>query len=193
MKNIFNTIKEQFQLHIEYDTLDGNLEEHIKKVNQQIKRRDLLEYLAIIFVFTTFSYQLFCGVNSTYQYVGLILILTSCFVVAYVLFKNKSRNQDELYTLPFKSYLEKQKSFLENQIKLLDNVLYWYLGLPTIGLFLIQIDGSSLGQNKIIYLTFVFIFFLGIVWINKRAARSLEPYLNKINTSLDELEEDEID
>ena len=60
MKNIFNTIKERFQLHIEYDTLDGNLEEHIKKVNQQIKRRDLLEYLAILFVFTTFSYQLFC-------------------------------------------------------------------------------------------------------------------------------------
>ena len=58
MKNIFESVKNKFQLHLSYDTLEGNLEHQIKKVNQQIKRRDLLEYGAILFVFTTFLYMI---------------------------------------------------------------------------------------------------------------------------------------
>lgn len=191
MKNIFESVKNKFQLHLSYDTLEGNLEHQIKKVNQQIKRRDLLEYGAILFVFTTFLYVMMTGSNSVFQTIGIILILLSCFIVSYMLFKNRSRTSDTNYTLPLNEFLQKQKYFLENQIKLLNNVVYWYLGLPSIGLVLLQIDGGVFDLHKIIYLLIVTLLFSTIIALNKKAAKSLEPFLEKINISLDELSEDE--
>ena len=104
MKHLFEKIKHRFQVNIDYNQLDGHIEDHIKKVNQQIKRRDLLEYSAILFVFTSFMYQLVSGQNSMFEIIGILLIIMSCFIVGITLYKNRANTLDKL-TLYHSKYI----------------------------------------------------------------------------------------
>ncbi len=204
LKNIWTNENVSNQISIDTSELKKELSHKINRIQQNVKRRDLMEVLAAFFGIAIFGYMLYL--------VPFMIMKLSCLLgvlwFVFIVYKfRKSSNQKEIdLSLPLVSQLKQQKKMLLEQIALLNSSVYWYVLPPFIVsvLFIIGLEIPSdqdwntfmvkgivpvLTLIKIIAIGLMTVFFGVIFWINKRAVKKeLIPILKDVEKIENELE-----
>lgn len=170
------------------------IEGETKKLDREIKFRDILESIIALALIPVFCYRMF-HVHSLTEMAGTIVLTLSCLYIPYKLYKARKHHGSRLTSV--KAFLELERDKVKAQMTLLGSVLTWYL-LPLLtGIILVSLGVrvDELGHfvfDKVLigYLSFVFVFFLLIWYVNVRTVRKkFQPILTKIEQRLAELDQ----
>lgn len=173
-------------------SLVKSLEKETNKVDKSVKRRDFMEISIALLLIPVWAWKLFYSA-SLLQTIGLWVAIIACLYIPYKLLKARqveSAKDDSLL-----SFLFVEKSKLEKQKQLLETVATWYLAPLTLAIVLITAGGTvdesgipQISQQLIVYYLFVALLYVGIYFMNKRAAKKkFSPLLDKVNQRIQEL------
>jgi hypothetical protein len=193
LKDIWKNISPPISVSIESKTIIQNLTQKVKKMDRSLFRRDFLEVLAAIFVII-----FFIGASLSY---GNFIKKVGCWGIAlgasWVIYKivdvRKYKKGLKQHEGDLIQHLHIYKVYMEKQMQLLDNILYWYilpLGLPAILLHFGD-DFSSISK----WLRFLILNVgVGILihYLNKNAAKGFKPIIDDITKQLDILKNQDL-
>jgi len=192
-------LKQDWQQTLSSAPTTDNLKEVIKvlekettKIDNEIKRRDILEISIAILLIPVWIYGLFNSV-SLMQTTGYIIAIVSCCYIPYRLVKAKRITISTDKSI--KAFLETEKQKTQQQKQLLESIVWWYIAPLTISIVLITlgatVNGTGMPQlNSILtsYYGFLLLLIVGIYLLNKRAAKKkFAPLLKQIEQRLAEL------
>lgn len=170
------------------------LEHETKKVDKEIKRRDILEITIALMLIPFWVFGLFYSAGII-QSIGLILAILNSIYIPYRLVSAKKINVSKESSI--RSYLENEKQKISQQKSLLEGVVSWYIAPITISIILITLGASvdasgipQLSESLMIYYGFVTILIVAVYFLNKRAVtKKFTPLLSSIDKKLQELKE----
>ncbi len=170
------------------------LEHETKKVDKEIKRRDILEITIALMLIPFWVFGLFYSAGII-QSIGLILAILNSIYIPYRLVSAKKINVAKESSI--KSYLENEKQKISQQKSLLESVMIWYIAPITISIILITLGASvdasgipQLSESLMIYYGFLTILIVAVYFLNKRAVtKKFTPLLSSIDKKLQELKE----
>jgi hypothetical protein len=147
----------------------------------KIRRRNLREYLAAVFVLA------FCSVNLARTYlvgarVGSALIVAGVLYVMYQLHARGSAKSAPV-DASLATYLDFHRRELERQRDLLRRIWSWYLG-PLIPGFLVLVVSGAIAHPRpwiVAYAISAFVFFLLVAKLNRQAARKLQREIDELD------------
>ena len=155
----------------------------------KIKRRNLIEWLACLVVVGLHAHDAFDSANKLILIGNLIVVFAGLFI-AVVLWRKGRVSLDADPTLDAVGFIKAHAHALETQAKLLSRVPLWYLSPIAIGLsFLFAGRYPTNGQPSMGWLltvTFVALVFIGITWMNLRAARKLRVDAKALRSELND-------
>ena len=154
--------------------------------NKAVKRNAYTEIVVSIMLIPVFSY-LAIEIPFMLSKIGAIIITLSMILIIYKMLQSQQK-ENEKFDLPIQSFLLNRKQLLLNQIKLIDNVLYWYILPPGIGVLLFVIGASASLFSLIISLVLSVLVYVFIYIINKRAVKKrFKPLLEELENCINEL------
>ena len=170
------------------------LEHETKKVDKEIKRRDILEITIALMLIPFWVFGLFYSAGII-QSIGLILAILNSIYIPYRLVSAKKINVSKESSI--RSYLENEKQKISQQKSLLEGVVSWYIAPITVSIILITLGASvdasgipQLSESLMIYYGFVTILIVAVYFLNKRAVtKKFTPLLSSIDKKLQELKE----
>lgn len=170
------------------------LEHETKKVDKEIKRRDILEITIALMLIPFWVFGLFYSAGII-QSIGLILAILNSIYIPYRLVSAKKINVSKESSI--RSYLENEKQKISQQKSLLEGVVSWYIAPITVSIILITLGASvdasgipQLSESLMIYYGFVIILIVAVYFLNKRAVtKKFTPLLSSIDKKLQELKE----
>ena len=186
----------------EVEALDSNqdlgpaievLEKETISFDKQIKRRDFIETFAAAICIPAWLYGL-AKADHWMETTGLIILLLACIFIPVILWKTRVTETDKLVGI--KSFLMNEKAKVQKQIKLLSNVVVWYIGPIFSGVMLLTLGANidaegqlQLSSQMWTYYGFVVVLCVGIYFLNKQGVnKKFKPILEKIESQLTELE-----
>ncbi len=128
-KNIIDIWKHSVDnliLNIDHATLISELKAKVNKLDRSIRIRNILEIAAALVLIPIFSYWAFQEPSLVFKAGCAITVLWGLYVI-YRLISTRNNKPANLEDLPLKMQLVKQKEYLLKEVKLLDQVLYWYI------------------------------------------------------------------
>lgn len=156
------------------------------KFYRAIRRRNLIEYVACVFVVVSFSAYVFV-LPDVLQRIGSGLIVLATFYVARQLHRRGSAEAPEKAgAMPLYAFVRSQ---LVRQRDAVRSVFWWYL-LPFLPGLVLMVVGSwnvrathpeGPGWRDAVGLTVVAAVFTGIWWLNQLAARKLQKRIDEID------------
>ncbi|MBO3696821.1 hypothetical protein [Roseivirga sp. E12] len=204
LKDIWRNSSQVEKIKIDLSNLLTDLNKRAKRLNNVIKNRDRREIIAsalgaILFMY--FAYE----VPFIIARIGCLLTITWFVYLVYKLRNNRSLKRPIDLTQSFRQQLENQRQNMEQEAKLLNSVLYWYVLPPFIAnvVFILGIGDPSISnwesglleylpvtmESKLRMIGFIALFNVLIVWINKRAVKkTLKPIIDDIDRLQKQLE-----
>jgi len=169
------------------DELSNEIISKLDKFNKAVKRNAYTEIVVAIILIPVFSY-LAIEIPFMLSKIGAIIIALSMVHIIYKMLQAQKK-EIENFDLPMQEFLSNRKQQLLKQIQLIDNVLYWYILPPGIGVLLFVIGASVSLFTLIISLVLSVLIYVFIYIINKRAVHKrfnplleeLESYINELN------------
>jgi CubicO group peptidase (beta-lactamase class C family) len=140
--------------------------------DRTISRRDYGEVAACIFIVGWFAWDLFSGNNSWLTQAGCAVLVVSAVFIAGRLVVSKSRLPKAEPDAPLFEAVKVELQKVENQIRLLKSVAWWYLLPLFVGVMMHRWGGSGSLLSKLVYSTVVLVVYAFIHWLNRRAARN---------------------
>lgn len=176
LKNLWRTASQDVKVTLHTGELREEINRTLKKVDRTIRLRNMRELAVIVVLIPIFAFIAY-SVQPLLSKIGAIMIIPSCLLVVYTLRRVK-RYRVKDATLPFQEYLLQYRNYLEQEKKLLDNVLWWYIlpGTGSIMLFFI-------GFRSFIMAAFALVIAVIIFVLNKYTAGK---YFKPLVESLDE-------
>ncbi|MFB6230666.1 MAG: hypothetical protein ABEL04_05860 [Salinibacter sp.] len=160
-----------------------------ESLDQRIWRRDLLESIAALAVVLFFGWIVFQA-SSWWIQSGALIVIAGGVYIHWRLRRARTRYNDSSLDRPVAEVIRTERAKIEEQIQLLDTILWWYLAPLVLGVLLI-IFGSdgwswvSLGQTAIVLLIAA-----GIYALNQRGRRcTFEPRREELTRLLEQVEE----
>jgi hypothetical protein len=174
-------------ININQNLLLMNLTKQLTGIDKKLKNRDMLEMAAAVLVGVFFSVQFYLT-DSLQTKIGSSILVFSSLLITYKLLAARKTPLQEYAGNTTKSFLLASRNKVQNQIRLLRNVLYWYLLPLYLGLivFITSTTGGLL--ISIIYIPLVTFFFYKIYQMNKKAAAALRPTIVEIDQALQQME-----
>ena len=155
----------------------------------KIKRRNVIEWLACLVVVGLHAHDAFDSANALILTGNLIVVFAGLFI-AVVLWRKGRVSLDADLTLGAVEFINAHANALDAQAKLLSRVPLWYLSPIAIGLgFLFAGRYPTNGQPSMGWLltvTFVTLVFVGIAWMNLRAARKMRDDAEALRSELND-------
>jgi hypothetical protein len=197
----FDDLKASWQAKIESDKGAQDLTLMIKllaketsKVDKSIRRRDIIEISIALLLIPVWSWQLLHAASFV-ESIGLWIAILACLYIPYKLIKAK--RVDAPKDSSVMAFLQVEKVKIENQIKLLESIAVWYLSplmlaivLTTAGATIDESGMPKITEQLAIYYGFCALLYIGIYFLNKRAAKKkLKPLLDKIKQRISDLNE----
>jgi uncharacterized membrane protein len=164
-----------------------DLDSQLKSFDRNIKNRDRREIIAAVIIIPAFGIGAFLCPGILTK-IGLSMVVLFGILVIYMLRSVRKYKADN-FSLPIKEYLLKHRQYLIKERNLLDNVLYWYILPPFIGVILFFI-GCKLESYKLIILILIVIAFNAFAYyINKMTVKKdFDPLIKRIDLSIYDLE-----
>ena len=208
LKEIWKHSSETENIRLDLSRLMTELNNKMNRIEKTIRKRDITEISASVFgilIFGYFAYEIPFPITK-------IACLLSIVWFGYVIYRfknNKKRKRPVDLSLAFRDQLENQEKNMQQEAKLLNTILYWYVLPPLFANILFIIGfGNPADYNwaplivreaseflpialnmKIIYVASSVLFNVFVIWINKRAVRkNLNPVIKDINIMILELE-----
>lgn len=176
------------KINIDSPKFLSDMDKEFKRFENRIDQRDKREILAIIFSILFYGVMIAFRKFTVFENIGFSLLIAYSLFVLYMLLKVKNAKPVFSISQSVKEQLINYKKYVQQQQKLLENVLYWYL-LPMIpGLFFLFMEKGMIAivASSII----VGLIFFGIYKLNKRAADvNFNPLLDEISIAIKRLEE----
>ena len=197
LKNIWRNSSHISEISIETNQLIDELHTKVTSIQKTIKNRDLREISASIIGIIVFSFLMYEIPFPITKLACAISIIWFVFVIIKFR-KSKLQNTPEKLSLSLIEQLNYKEKTLQQQVRLLNSAVYWYVGPSFLSniIFIIGLKNpldynwtNSIAQEflplttnaKIITLIGLAIFNLFIIWINKIAAKKgMQPILENI-------------
>lgn len=207
LKDIWRNSSQMERIKFDLSRLIVDLNDKATKLNNVIRKRDRREIIASVFASALFIYLAY-SVPFLIARIGCVLAVASFGYLVYRLRHNRELKKPIDLTLSFKDQLARQRQNMEQEAKLLNTVLYWYILPPFIAqvIFIFGIgDPSAIGwesqllehlpltmYSKLRFIGFVALFNLLVVWLNKRAVKkSITPIIEEIDRLQQQLEKED--
>ncbi|NMP17065.1 hypothetical protein [Thalassotalea sp. Y01] len=168
------------------------LEKETKKMDKEVKRRDILEISIAVLLIPVWVYGLFNSV-STMQTIGLCIAILSCVYIPYKLVSAKQITPQKNSSI--RDFLLTEKQKVKQQKQLLESIVWWYIAPLTSAILLITL-GATVNESGFVQInTHLFFYYgcvvllvVGVYFLNKRAAKKkFGPLLENIEQRLAEL------
>ena len=188
LKKIWQGASEEALIQFNKSNLLKEMEQKLQRFDDKIKHRNSGEIalaLALIPIFTLIGYY----TPYLLSRLGVGIIILGCLIVILKLLHTRKQKPKNDNTTNLKQQLITSKIYVEQEKKLLNTVLYWYI-LP---LFVGGILFTA-GKPKSLWLLGFFILIQilvsGYIWrLNKRAVKNeFNPLIEQIEATLEELE-----
>lgn len=157
---------------------------------RKIRRQDLFETLAAVFVVAAFGYEAATSTTWLARIGALIVVGSSVFVVWWLRRARKAgavRSMD----LPVAERLRAERERIDLQIRLLETVLWWYVGPLAVGAVLFALGLETGTVATTLTLSVVAAGCVFVWWLNRRVVRRrLRPRRDEMTRSLDGLQEE---
>jgi hypothetical protein len=114
------------EIHINQSALIMNLTNEIRDIDRKARGRDMLELAAAAVVAIFFSVRFYLT-TSIQTKVGCGILVLGCIIIACKLLAAYNRRTGKQEDQSARTYLIHARKKVQNQIKLLSSVLYWYL------------------------------------------------------------------
>lgn len=168
----------------------GFVKERSKAFDDAIRKRDRRETIAAAMVFLFFLSFVFVADPSWLTQVGVGLVLAGSALSVWMLRRARRRPMDASAALPLAEVLRSEREKVERQIRLLRNVLWWYIGPLAIGVVLVVVGTDGLSWYTVGYTVLVAVVSAVIYRLNQREVqRELLPRRQELTRLLHELEE----
>lgn len=178
---------ESQQLDINPDQLLQSIDLSVAKMERLVRRRDRREIGAAVCMIPIFLYCMFIFVNP-FAKTGAAIITAGCLLsIARILRAKKAIVREDASSAVI-FYLQVSLKKVQNQVKLPDTVLWWYLLPLSTGVLCLFYSFSMPIAIKIIY-TIVVVAMGGFIYfLNKRAVRKyLRPLEQSLTSALNKL------
>jgi Flp pilus assembly protein TadB len=160
-----------------------------KAFDEKIRRRDRIEAIAAAFVFLIFSLALL--EPSWVVRAGALLVMGSSVFIYWTLRRARRGYALPSADQPVAEAIRTEREKVDEQISLLENVLWWYILPPTVGLFLVVIGDAGFSWFALGYGTVIVALGIGIYHYNQRAVRrDLRPRRRELTQLLQQIEEE---
>ncbi|MBL4655994.1 MAG: hypothetical protein JKY33_09250 [Bacteroidia bacterium] len=177
------------RIQLERSTLLRDVSKELNTIEKAVKRRDLLEISAAIFVAVAFI-PIAITAPGLISKIGAGLVIPSSLFVIFKLLQVKKYQKPKGLARSLKENLIHQRDFLEKQKALLDTVLYWYILPPAIGITMYVIGLNSSLSALVTRLSVLLVMYVAVYFLNKHAVKKdLIPLLEKTNLAISEIEE----
>lgn len=195
MKDIWFSSKGVDKINIEPTQLMNSLNQKMKKLDRTLFFRDFREIIAAIIVMGIYGYKAMFENVMVQKATSILIVLWAIYVIYRLVDVKKFKKRIDI-SQSFKNQLLQQRTYLQQQSHLLNNILSWYVG-PFAIILTIRIVGKSFGDPLLtqlysygISLGVLYLLCWGLYVLNKRAAmKTYVPLIEKIDEVLVGLEE----
>ena len=164
-----------------------------KKIDQEVKRRDILEISIALLLIPVWIYGIINSA-STMQTIGCVLAIFTSLYIPYRLINAKQVSAPKNNSM--KEFLINERQKVIQQKALLESVFWWYISPITISVMLItlgaNVDEAGVPQisgQMMVYYVFVVLLVIGIYFLNRRTAQKrFAPLLENIEQRLAEVD-----
>jgi protein-S-isoprenylcysteine O-methyltransferase Ste14 len=160
--------------------------------DRKIRRRDRREGIAAALVFLFFSLQL--ADPSWVVRIGALIVMGSSVFIYWVLRRARTSDPPVATDRPVTEALRAERKKVEEQIQLLEGVLWWYIAPLMAGLLMVVGGAAGLSWFTLGYGTFVLAIGAGVYYLNRREAEAnLRPRRDELTRLLRQVEEQQVD
>jgi hypothetical protein len=168
-------------------TLD-DVKQRAAKLERQVRRRNLLEWGAAIFVVAFFGLGAWRA-DTTLELVGNALVVAAALFVSLYLWRNGRIERSEDPNTDTRSFVEAHAATLRQQARLIAAAPLWYVGPFALGLGVLLIDSFRDADLPLaawlLSAAIELAILIGVALINLRGARQLRRRADDLLSSLD--------
>jgi membrane protein implicated in regulation of membrane protease activity len=165
-----------------------HVKEHATSLDRRIWRRDLLEAIAALAVFLFFGWLL--QDPSWWTRTGALIVMGSSVYVFWRLRRARTRYDRPSMDRPVAEVIRTERAKVEEQIQLLDNIVWWYLAPIIVGVLLIIFGNDGWSWATLLQAGVVFVVAAVIYVLNQRGRRcTFEPRREELTRLLEQVEE----
>lgn len=169
-----------------------SLKKQTNKLDKSVKLRDWIEISIAFILIPVWSWKLFYS-DSFLQSTGLWIAILACLFIPYKMIKAKQVDAPKNDSIL--GFLIREKIKLENQKKLLESIVVWYISPLMLAIVLITAGANvnsdgfpQINQSLAIYYVACALLSVGTYFLNKRAAqKQFSALLEKVNQRIAEL------
>ena len=195
MKEHFQNIYESFKVKnfIDFNISDFNedIGKKLKQFDRVLLFRDLRESIVAFVLFILILLQLILTDNGINTTIGNIILLFACILIPIVLYLSRKIRFDAI-TMPTAEYMASRRKLLTRQKRLLNSAFFWYMLPIDLGWMFIALDeewdgAAILPMSRMVTQLLLYVAInVIVVWLNLKAAKSIQPYIDEVDAFLEE-------
>lgn len=195
MKEHFQNIYESFKVKnfIDFNISDFNedIGKKLKQFDRVLLFRDLRESIVAFVLFIFILLQLLLTDNGINTTIGNIILLFACILIPIVLYLSRKFRFDAI-TMPTTEYMASRRKLLTRQKRLLNSAFFWYMLPIDLGWMFIALDeewdgAAILPMSRMVTQLLLYVAInVIVVWLNLKAAKSIQPYIDEVDAFLEE-------
>ena len=195
MKEHFQNIYESFKVKnfIDFNISDFNedIGKKLKQFDRVLLFRDLRESIVAFVLFILILLQLLLTDNGINTTIGNIILLFACILIPIVLYLSRKIRFDAI-TMPTAEYMASRRKLLTRQKRLLNSAFFWYMLPIDLGWMFIALDeewdgAAILPMSRMVTQLLLYVAInVIVVWLNLKAAKSIQPYIDEVDAFLEE-------
>lgn len=158
--------------------------------DKEIRSRDRIELIVGLIVAVVFTFYFFMSPSIWIKTGSAVIVLSSFFIIYWLKTGQPKRIKEPSYNHSINQHLKLEFYNVQTQKKMLENIIWWYIGPLSIGLILVSF-GFPL-THQLISITVIITVDIGIWYLNqKTVARRLDPLITSIKEALDYLQSEQ--
>lgn len=166
-----------------------SLFEKLDRLDRDVRRRDVREYVAACVVMAFFGWQAAVATEPLARLGALIVVFGSMFIIVWSR-RSAAAPSRQAFTadLPIVQFCARELDRIESQVRLLKSVWWWYLGPTITGVLLMLLARDQSPTVKGVTVMIVFAVAALIHYANVWTAKhELEPLRDELAAHLDDL------
>ena len=175
----------------DFDDLEevlNDMKERSEEYDRTIFWRDVREIGAAVLVAGFFGWTA-VSAETLLTRIGALIVVAAAGLIVWKLRATRESGEDEMAGRPVAERLKAEIERVEDQIRLLENVLWWYLAPMGAGLVVMVASGGIEGWFEPVYLGGLVVFFGFVWWLNQRAVdRCYRPHRRDLVRTLRRIE-----